>query len=232
MPGVPSSAEAASLLKGTEFEEQLQRLCEEKGFRILTWWWLDGGMASRAQAVTGPASIKGMIARSGGGKDFNSMLLAAGASIAAVPLSEVGTLMQAGKLDVAQNSFETLVSFRFQEFAKFVTVGGYSTITVFTPVVISKAVWDSLSEGERQALDDAAAVTNVYLEASQREAQEAAVEAFTKAGVKVQQLTFEEYAGWLQIAKDTSWKNYRAVSPRASELFDSLLRAFVEGSKR
>jgi len=83
MPGVPLSAEAASLLKGTEFEEQLQRLCEEKGFRILTWWWLDGGMASRAQAVTGPASIKGMIARSGGGKGFNSMLSAAGASIAA-----------------------------------------------------------------------------------------------------------------------------------------------------
>jgi TRAP-type C4-dicarboxylate transport system substrate-binding protein len=232
MPGVPLSAEVASLLKGTEFEEQLQRLCEEKGFRILTWWWLDGGMASRAQAVTGPASIKGMIARSGGGKDFNSMLSAAGASIAAAPLTEVRTLMQAGKLDVAQNSFETLVSFRFQEFAKFVTVGGYSTITVFTPIIVSKTLWDSLSEGEKQALEDAAAVSNVYLEASQREAQEAAVEAFTKAGVKVQQLTFEEYAAWLQIAKETAWKNYRAVSPRASELFDSLLRAFIESSKR
>ena len=232
MPGVPSSAEAANLLKGTEFEEQLQRLCEEKGFRILTWWWLDGGMASRAQLVTGPASIKGLVARSGGGKDFNSMLSAAGASIAAVPLSEVRTLMQAGKLDVAQNSFEAMVSYRFQEAAKFVTVGGHSTITVFTPIIISKALWDSLSEGERQALEDAAEVSNIYLEASQREAQEAAVEAFTKAGVKVQALTFEEYAAWLQIAKDTSWKDYRAISPRASELFNSLLRSFIDSSKR
>jgi TRAP-type C4-dicarboxylate transport system substrate-binding protein len=108
----------------------------------------------------------------------------------------------------------------------------YSTLTVFTPIIISKALWDSLSDDERQALEDAAAVSSVFLEASQREAQENAVEAFTKAGVKVQALTFEEYAAWLQIAKDTSWKDYRAVSPRASELFDSLLRSFIDSGKR
>jgi len=36
----------------------------------------------------------------------------------------------------------------------------------------------------------------------------------------------------VQIAKDTAWKDYRAISPRASELFDSLLRSFIESSKR
>ena len=118
MPGVPSNAEAAGLLKGSEFEEKLQQLCEEKGFRILTWWWFDGGMASRARAVTGPESIKGLTARSGGGNDFNSMLAAAGAKIASMPLTEVRPSMEAGKLDVAQNSFELLVSLRFQEFAQ------------------------------------------------------------------------------------------------------------------
>ena len=232
LPGVPASAELAGVLKGTEFEEQLQALCAEKGFRILTWWWLDGGMASRARAVTGPATIKGMVARSGGGKDFNSMLSAAGASIAAIPLTEVRPLMEAGKFDVAQNSFETLVSFRFYEFAKFVTVGGYSTLTVFTPVLISKTVWDSLKGTERHALEEAANASDIYLEASQREAQEVAIETFNKAGVKVQPLTYDDYAAWLTIARDTAWKNYRAVSPRSSELLDSLLRAFVESSKR
>jgi hypothetical protein len=46
--------------------------------------------------------------------------------------------------------------------------------------------------------------------------------------VKVQPLTYDEYAAWLVIARDTAWKNYRAVSPRASDLLDSLLRGFVE----
>jgi TRAP-type C4-dicarboxylate transport system substrate-binding protein len=233
MPGVPSSAEAAGLLKGSEFEEKLQELCEEKGFRILTWWWLDGGMASRARPVTGPDSIKGLTARSGGGNDFNSMLAAAGASIMPMPFTEVRPALENGKLGVAQNSFEALVSFRFQEVVKFVTVGGgYSTLTIFTPILISKAAWESLSEEERHALEDAAAISNVYFEATQREAQEAAVETFTKAGVKVQPLTFEEYAAWLQIAKDTAWKKYRDISPRAAVLFDSLLRSFINSGTR
>jgi TRAP-type C4-dicarboxylate transport system substrate-binding protein len=232
LPGVPANAELAALLKGTEFEEQLQLLCEEKGFRILTWWWLDGGMASRARAVTGPETIKDLGARSGGGNDFNAMLKAAGARIVAMPLSEVRSAIETGKLDVAQSSFETFVSYRFYETAKYVTVGGYSTLTVFTPVLISKTTWESLKGTEKQALEEAAAASDIYLEASQREAQEIAIETFTKAGVKVQPLTFEEYADWLVIAKDTSWKNYRAVSPRASDLLDSLLRGFTESSKR
>jgi TRAP-type transport system periplasmic protein len=231
MPGVPSNAEAAALLKGSEFEEKLQQLCEEKGFRILTWWWFDGGMASRARAVTGPDSIKGLVARSGGGNDFNSMLAAAGAKIASMPLTEVRPSMEAGKLDVAQNSFELLVSLRFQEFAPFVTVGGYSTITVFMPVLVAKSVWASLKDAERIALEDAAAVSNIYLDASQREAQEAAIEVFAKAGVTVQTLAFEEYSAWLSIAKSGPWKSYRALSPRAADLFDSMLQSFIDSGK-
>ena len=233
MPGVPSNAEAAGLLKGSEFEAKLQELCEEKGFRILTWWWLDGGMASRARAITGPDTVKGLTARSGGGNDYNTILAAAGASILPMPFSDVRSSLESGKLGIVQNSFEALVSFRFHEVAKFVTVGGgYSTLTIFTPILISKAAWESLSEEERQALDDAASISNVYFEASQREAQEAAVETFAKAGVKVQPLTFDEYAAWLQIAKDTAWKKYRAVSPRASELFDAMLKSFIDSGKR
>jgi TRAP-type C4-dicarboxylate transport system substrate-binding protein len=118
LPGIPANAEVAGVLKGSEFEEQLQRLCEEKGFRILTWWWLDGGMASRSRAVTAPGTIKDLGARSGGGNDFNAMLQAAGARIVAMPLSEVRSALETGKLDVAQSSFEAFVSYRFYETAQ------------------------------------------------------------------------------------------------------------------
>jgi TRAP-type C4-dicarboxylate transport system substrate-binding protein len=232
LPGVPANAEVAALLKGSEFEEKLQQLCEEKGFRILTWWWLDGGMASRTHPITGPASIKGMTARSGGGNDFNSMLAAAGAKITDMPLTEVRSAMQAGKLDVAQNSFELFVSMRFHEVAKSVTVGGHGTATLFVPLLISKAVWEELSDAERRALEDAAAASDIYFEAAQRESQEAAIDVFNKAGVKVQALEFQDYADWLLIAKDGPWKRYRSMSPRAAELFGSLLRSFIDSSKR
>ena len=233
MPGIPANAEAASLLKGSEFEVKLQELCEEKGFRVLTWWWLDGGMVSRTRAITGPQSVKGLTARSGGGNDYHTVLAAAGASILPMPLSEVRPSLEGGKLAVVQNSFEALVSFRIHEVAKFVTIGGsYGILTVFTPIIISQAVWQSLSEPEREALEEAAAVADIFFEATQREAHEGAVEAFTKAGVEVQPLSFEDYAAWLQIAKETAWKNYRSTSPRANELFDELLKSFINIAKQ
>jgi TRAP-type C4-dicarboxylate transport system substrate-binding protein len=150
-----------------------------------------------------------------------------------MPFNEVRPSLEGGKLGIVQNSFEALVSFRFQEVAKFVTVGGgYGTLTIFTPILISKAAWESLNEDEKQALEEAAAVSNIFFEASQREAHETAVEAFTKAGVKVEPLTFEDYASWLQIAKATVWKKYRSVSPRADELFDLMLKGFINSAKR
>jgi len=231
LPGVPSSAETASLLKGTQFESKLQRICEEKGFRILTWWWVGGAVASRAQEIAGPDSVKGLRAR-GGDRAFDDMLAAAGASVQSMPSSEIRAAMEADKLDVALTSFESFMSFRVTEQAKFATLGGNGIWVTFTPVIISKAVWDSLSGDERQALEEAARASNIYFEATQREAEQAASEAFTKAGAKVRELTFEEYAAWLHIARDSSWKKYQAVSPRAAELFTAMLQSFVDSGKR
>jgi TRAP-type C4-dicarboxylate transport system substrate-binding protein len=231
LPGVPSNAETASLLKGTQFEEKLQRICEEKGFRVLTWWWVGGGVASRSQEISDPNTVKGLRAR-GGDRAFDEMLAAAGSSILTMPSSEIRTAMEGDKLDVAMTSFESFMSFRVTEQAKFATLGGYGIWVTFTPVIISKAVWDSLSDDERQALEEAARASNIYFEATQREAQESAIEAFSKAGAKVREFTFEEYAAWLHIARDSSWKKYQSVSPRAAELFSAMLQSFIDSGKR
>ncbi len=232
MPAVPANAELAGVLRGSEFEEKLQKFCEEKGFRILTWWWFDGGMASRKRAVTGPESIKGLVARSSGGEAFNTVLAAAGANILRLPPSELRPSMETGKLEVSQSSYETLMSFGLHEVSQFATIGGYSTLTVLVPIIISKTVWSSLSMDERIAVEQAAEASSIYFEATQREAEETAVEKFTKSGAKIQKLSFDDYAAWVQIAKDTAWKNYRAVSPKANELFDAMLQSFVDSGKR
>jgi TRAP-type transport system periplasmic protein len=231
LPGVPSNAETASLLKGSQFEQKLQLLCEENGFRILTWWWVGGAVASRAQEVTGPDSVKGLRAR-GGDRAFDEMLTAAGASAVSMPSSEIRAAMEGDKLDVALTSFESFMSFRVTELAKFATLGGNGIWVTFTPVIISKAVWDSLGSVERQALAEAAAASNIYFEATQRDAEQAAGEAFTKAGAQVRELTFDEYAAWLRIARDSSWKRYQSISPRAQELFVALLQSFIDSGKR
>ena len=231
LPGVPANVEAASLLKGTEFETKLQRLCRDHGFRVLTWWWAGGGVASRTQEIGGPDSIKGLKAR-GGDRAFDQMLIAAGASTLSMPSSDIRAAMEAGKLDVALTSYEFLMSFGVTEQAKFATLGGHSIWVTFTPVIISKTVWDSLDDLEKSALMDAARASEIYYEATQREAEQAAAEAFTKAGAQVRELSFEQYAAWLHIARDSSWAKYQAVSPRAQELFNAMLQSFIDSGKR
>jgi len=231
LPGVPSNFESAGLLKGTEFEDRLQQLCEANGFRVVTWWWVGGGIASRSRAVAGPESVKGLSAR-GGDKVFDWMLAAAGASVQTMPSSEIRAAMEADKLDVALTSLESFMSFRVPEVAKFATLGGFGIFTVMTPLIISKRTYDGLNDYERQAVEEAATASNIYFEATQREAEEAAMQAFTKAGVKVQSLSFEEYAAWLQVARGSSWKNYQSISPAANDLFNAMLLSFINSDKR
>jgi TRAP-type C4-dicarboxylate transport system substrate-binding protein len=231
LPGVPSDVEAAGLLKGSEFQDKLQQLCEEKGFRILTWWWNGGGFAGRSHPIGGPETVKGLNARASD-KAFGEAFTAAGANLLLMPSSEVRQAMLNGKLDVTITSYESIMSFRIYELAKFATLGGLSIWTAFSPVIISKNVWDSLADDERLALEEAARVSEIYFEATQREAEQAAIDAFVKGGAEVRALTFEEYAAWLRLAKDGSWETYQNISPRAQELFAALLRSFVESGKR
>jgi TRAP-type transport system periplasmic protein len=231
LPGVPTNYEAAGLLKGSVFEEKLQQLCEENGFRVLTWWWVGGAFVSRERPIGAPEDVKGLPAR-GGDNAFDWMLGAAGAKVLTMPSSEIYPAMASGKLDIALSSLESFMSFRVPELTKFARFGGYAVFTVMTPVLVSKSAWDSLTDDQRQALREAAAASDVYFEATQREAEETAIAAFTKAGAKVDPLTFEEYAAWLHLARGSSWKNYQAISPRAVELFTALLQSFIDSGKR
>lgn len=231
LPGVPSNAEAAGLLKGTEFEDKLQEICGENGFRILTWWWVGGAVASRAQAIAGPDSVKGLRAR-GGDRAFDEMLTAAGATVLSMPSSEIRAAMEGEKLDVALTSFESFMCFHVTELAKFATLGGNGIWVTFTPIIISKAVWESLTPAERRAIEEAAAASDIYFEATQREAELAASEAFTKAGAQVRELSFDEYAAWLRVARESSWKKYQSISPRANQLFEAMLRSFINSGKK
>jgi TRAP-type C4-dicarboxylate transport system substrate-binding protein len=111
-------------------------------------------------------------------------------------------------------------------------LGGIGIWTAFAPAIISKKAWYSLTTAEQEALEQASATSNIYFEATQRESEEDTIAAFTKAGAKVQPLTFEDYAAWLHVANDTSWKKYQSVSPMARQLFTALLQSFISSDSR
>jgi TRAP-type C4-dicarboxylate transport system substrate-binding protein len=231
-PFIPADLDMAMQLKGTPFHQKLQSIAEANGIRILTWWWLAGGMASRERDIGGPDTIKWLrISLSDPG--FDRMFVTAGARIAErTPSSEIKAALRDGRLDVVLTSLESLAGFRIFEEAKATTIGGLGIFMSFQPLVISKVVWDGLSVDEKYALEGAAEASNKYFEAMQREAEQQAIAVFAGAGAKIRRLELNEYEAWLRVAKDTVWPEYRRISPAADELFVTLLTSLMQSDRK
>lgn len=231
MPAIPASAENAALLRGSEFEDTFQAFCEEKGFRILAWWWFDGGTASRKRRVSSPGSIKGLAARSGGGEAFHTVLAAAGARIARMSADKMNESMQGDALEVHQGSYEALVNYKLYEVAQYATIGGYSAYVTLVPILISKKTWDDLGPESQAELSRAADASTIFMEQTQREAEEMTASRFSASKAQVAPLGFEDYAAWAELAKNTAWQDYRKVSPKAAELMNAMLRSFINARR-
>lgn len=227
LPGVPDNAHTARLLHDSPFETMLQQFAEKNGMHILGWWWLTGGFVSRASEVKGPETVKGLITR-GGDPSFDLMLKAAGGSIFVGTSVDFVEGLKGGKIDVGLTSFESLMSFKIYDQTKYATLGGQGIWTTLQPLIIAKSAWDRLTDDEQAIFTEAARHATQSFEADQEKAEAAAIETFKKAGVNVRQLTFDEYAAWLTIARDSSWKTYQALSPDAEALLTAMLTSFIE----
>ena len=226
LPGVPATTEQAQLLKGSAFHKHFQEFCESKGIHVLTWWWLAGGIVSRAVEIGGPNTYRGLTVRSGD-PNFDLMFEALGATPEIMPSTEIGPSMQKGTLDAALASFESLISLRIFEHAKFAILGGNAIYVSLHPLMISAKVWNTLSDAEKKAFEEAAELADADFELSQRDAERLAVTTFREAGATVRPMKFDEYEDWLHVANATSWRSYRDSSDAARLLFDSMLQSFV-----
>jgi len=224
MPGTITSLDHAMRLKGSAFHKKLQEVAERNGVHIVTWWWTPGGFASKTREIGGPDTVKGEKMRAAD-PTFESMLKAAGASVLNIPSTEIYPSLQSGVLTSTLTSAETFVSMRIYEQTKFATVGGdYTLWWLMQPLVMSKAAWDKLTPAQQKIFEDAAAKSDEYFLKLQREAGEKMAEAYRKAGGKVHQMTKAEFDQWLALAKETSWKEFAAISPEAKDLMDALLQ--------
>jgi TRAP-type C4-dicarboxylate transport system substrate-binding protein len=230
-PFIPADIDMAVRLKGSPFHRQLQSLAEANGVHLLTWWWLPGGVATRKSAIGGPQTVKDVGFRFPDAS-YERLFMHAGARKAPfVATPAVPAAMRDGKLDGVMTAVESLVSFRIYEHAKHATFGGVGSMMTLMPLAISKMTWDGLTVDEQVAFEEAAEVSDRFFEATQRDVEQKAREAFTKAGGKVHQLSLDEYEAWSRIAKDKIWADYRKISPTADALFVALVKSVIQAGK-
>lgn len=223
MPGLVRNHERARRLNDSEFMKRIKQIIEDAGVMVLSDAWLAGGFASRNDCIRGPETVKGLVLRAAGPL-FEEMLRAAGASIASMPSSEIYTAMQQGVLDAAITSSASLVSFRIYELAKCLTAPGENALWfMYQPVLMSKKSWEQLNDAQREAIMRGAEKAEEYFFQVSKDLDAQLVDAYTKAGVQITQMTPEEYDAWIAVAKESAYRKFAGEVPGGAELIELAL---------
>ncbi|UIJ73955.1 TRAP transporter substrate-binding protein DctP [Aurantimonas sp. HBX-1] len=223
MPGLVGNHERAARLNDSPFMDSIKESINEAGAMVLADAWLAGGFVSSQNCITTPESAKGQTLRAAG-PAFEQMLVGAGASISSMPSSEIYTGMQQNVLQGASTSSGSLVSFRIYEVSKCLTAPGENALWfMYEPVIMSKRSFDRLTKEQQDALIAAGEKAEAYFAEEAPKLDEKLVEAYKKAGVEVVEMSKEDYDAWLEIAKETSYKEFAEKVPNGQQLIDAAL---------
>ncbi|WP_321342768.1 TRAP transporter substrate-binding protein DctP [Breoghania sp.] len=223
MPGLVRNHDRAQRLNSSDFMKSIKKTINDNGVVVLADAWLAGAFASKQQCITSPDSIKGQVTRAAG-PAFEQMLVGAGASIASMPSSEIYTGLQTGVLDAANTSSGSFVSYRIYEQVKCLTKPGANALWfMYEPILMSKRTWDKLDDAQRDALMAAGKVAQDYFVGEAKGLDDKLVKAYEDAGVEIAEMSADDYAAWLEIAKQTSYANFAEKVQGGQALIDAAL---------
>ncbi len=223
MPGLVGNFDRAMRLNDSEFMTDIKKIVEDAGALVIADAWLSGAFASKKGCITSPDTIKGQVIRAAG-PAFEEMLAGAGASIASMPSSEIYTGMQTGVLDAANTSSASFVSYRLFEQAKCLTAPGENALWfMYEPVLVSKKVFERLTEEQRKAILAAGEKAEAFFNDEVRKGDQLMIDTYKKANVEVAEMSKADYDAWLEIAKQTSYKNFAEKVPGGDKLIEKAL---------
>ena len=214
---VPSYAQAVAWKKAPVGRKLVEAL-EAKGIVLVSWVWQAGGVASRDRPLYAPDDARGMTVRSGA-RAMDLMMKEAGAETLSVPSNEAYASLQSGACDAVMTSSTSLVSFRLEELAKFLTSGRERAYWfMLEPVLMSKAIFASLPKEQQDLIMAAGAELEPFGQAAARADDKRVEDVFTSAGAKVRVLDEKTLGKWRDIARQTAWRDFTSKSESCAEL--------------
>lgn len=223
MPGLVKNHDHAKRLNDSPFMDDIKKIIDDAGVVVISDAWLAGGFASKKECILDPADAQGQVMRAAG-PAFEQMLVAAGASINAMPSSEIYTGLQTGVLDGANTSSGSFVSYRIYEQVSCLTEPGANALWfMYEPILMSKKTWNKLDDAQKNAFMAAGQVAEDYFFDAAKGLDQKLVDAYKGAGVKVVGMSAEQHAKWVAIAKESSYKNFAEKVPGGKELIEKAL---------
>lgn len=182
-----NAQEADVVLDGPTGQKVMDKL-QEKGLVGLVYW--ENGfrnLTNNKRAVAKLEDLDGIKLRVMQNNVFIDSFKTLGANAVPLPFSELFTALETKTVDGQENPYNTILSSKFYEVQKFLTVTNH----VYSPwiVTVSKKYWDQLSKDEQKVLMDAAKVSRDFERKDTRAEADKALAELKAKGMTINQLS-------------------------------------------
>ena len=204
---VPSYAQAVAWKKAA-VGKRLVEVLDAKGIVLVSWVWQAGGVASRDRPLYAPSDAKGLTVRSGA-RAMDLMMKEAGAQTLSAPSNEAYAALQSGACDAVLTSSTSLISFRIEELARFLTSGRERAYWfMLEPILMSKMTFSRLQREHQDLIMAVGAELEPFGQSSAKADDKRVEDVFAGAGAKVRTLDEATLGKWRDIARETAWKDF------------------------
>jgi len=200
--------------------KRLLKALEPRGLTGLAFWDNSLRVFTSNKPTHLPGDLKGQKIRIQSSKVFDAQLRNVGALPQVMAFSEVYQAMQSGVVDGGDNALSNIVTQKFYEVQKYLTLTNHSYHGYV--VVANKKFWDGLPPEIRTELEGAMKETTEQYATLAREEDEAALAAIRKTGkVDVYQPALEEMDVW----RREFTKVHKEMEPRlGKDLIEAIYR--------
>jgi len=190
-PFLFSSAKEADAVLDGPVGDKIKAKLEAKGMVGLVYW--ENGfrnLTNSKRPVARLEDLNDIKLRVMQNNVFLDSFKALGANAVPLPFSELFTALETRAVDGQENPYNTIVSIKFYEVQKYLTVTNH----VYSPwiVTVSKKWWDGLSTAEKKVLQDAAIKSRDFARKDTREEAAKALADLKGKGMQVNELSAQE----------------------------------------
>jgi tripartite ATP-independent transporter DctP family solute receptor len=192
-PFLFSNAKEADALLDGPIGDKVRAKLQEKGLVGLAYW--ENGfrnLTNSKRPINKMEDMAGIKLRVMQNNVFLDSFRTLGTNAVPMAFSELFGALETGTVDGQENPFNTILSSKFYEVQKYLTVTNH----VYSPwiVLVSKKWWDTLSTAEQKVLADAAVVSRDFQRKDTRTEAASAVDSLKGKGMQVNELSAAEAA--------------------------------------
>ena len=163
-----TAAEADAVVDGPVGQKLFDKL-PEKGLVGLAYWDLGfRDMNNEKRPIATAADLEGLKMRVIPTPIYIDFMNALGANAVPMPFTETYTALETGAIDGMTNPLLNITDMKFFEVTKYLTLTNH--MYNIQAVIMSKKIWDSMSEDEKKIMREAAAEATTYQRQVAREA--------------------------------------------------------------